>query len=327
MSETKELTKTNQKVEGMTNKHQQIIVTSKSRLEKAQKIAKALISKEMTEDHKKTCLTFVGNTKRAVEELRESRMPFTRELNKIIQQFTALENEMKKLGLAVRKEVDVFTAKQVKKQREEEAAIRATAERKRKNLEAYDNYLKEFKAAIDKGVGSMTLENFNDKVSRFKAAKYILPKDRFSQDFYPELSERFREDVETHREDVLESLVAYHFWLKKGNNPDPSKVTRFLTKTDIEKEINETKVEEIKQLMDVEDAPNVNISFTVTITKNEGMLDLMKFWYTNEGHKIPLDKVGTMSISRMLKYAEKMAKKKVFIESEYLSYQENIKAA
>ena len=41
---------------------------------------------------------------------------------------------------------------------------------------------------------------------------------------------------------------------------------------------------------------------------------------------MPLDKIGTMSINRMMKFAEKQANKKVFIESDNLKYSEVIKA-
>lgn len=308
-----------------------LIETAKQRSLKAQTIADKLCQKHMDEQHKEKCLEFIANAKNAEAELRANRMPLTRKMDEIKASFTSTEKAIKSAADQVARDVNQYVTKLAMEQQAKEQAIRMAADLERRKLEYYDAYLQQFKDSMRTALDSITLENYIDKKDVIANKKFTIKRSHFAN-FTPkqpdtwidEVNLQFTKDVEIIRQEILGFLPELKVQLKKGNEIKLSEKVEI--KSDIKQQLQATKINELQQLMDLDTTPGNKKYYEIEILKQKGIVDVFHFWYLNDGLQMELSKVGTMSIDRMRKYAEKKALKGEFIESENIKYHERYKA-
>lgn len=76
-----------------------------------------------------------------------------------------------------------------------------------------------------------------------------------------------------------------------------------------------------------QEAPKVKESYNITLLNPAGYLQLVSFWFENEGKNLPNDKIENMTFGRIKSFCEKYAiKNDVTIESPLISYEPVYKA-
>ena len=75
------------------------------------------------------------------------------------------------------------------------------------------------------------------------------------------------------------------------------------------------------------EAPKVKEGYDIKVLNPAGYLQLISFWFENEGKNLTNDKIESMSITRIKAFCEKYAvKNDVTIESKLLVYEPVYKA-
>lgn len=315
-----------------STKADKLIEESLARSAKASVVANTLLSKDMDTELMVTCEKFVLSCKSAEKELKEKRLPLTRKMDEIKKKFTTSERSIIAAIDRVTRAMNIYATEQERKRIAEERAIREAAEVDTRILEHFNSYLVTFKEGMRQALDTITLENYYDKKNTIESKKFIYSRKHFAkfepkqpEEKYDELNALFVAHINEYRMQILGFLPAIKEELKK------KKEVKIFDKIEapkgVEKKIEEKKVEELTNLMNVEETGlNSKKYYEIQLVDNDALIQIFNFWFLKQGQDMDLSKVGTMTIDRMVKYAEKMAtKENEFIETKSIKYDEKFK--